>query len=119
MILKIILKTTCATFESQINDIKIWSKKNKKGQVVIRNQANKVIDKYRVFNYLKREKKELAHQLASRIDFIDNEKPILTSKYNRENEVLTKLFKQKENLKALHKKREQDVVSDINMFQKN
>lgn len=111
-------KNHLRNFERQINDIKIWFKQNGKGQIVIRNQANKVIEKYRVFNFLKREKKELAHRLTSRIDFIESEKPMLTSNYTRENDILTRLFRQKENLTELHKKREQDIVSDIKYISK-
>jgi hypothetical protein len=56
-------------FETQINDIKIWFKENRKGQIVVRKQAEKIIDRFRVFNFLKREKKELAYELASRINY--------------------------------------------------
>jgi hypothetical protein len=34
-------------FETQINDIKIWFKENRKGQIVVRKQADKIIDNYR------------------------------------------------------------------------
>ena len=61
-------------FQSQINDIKIWFKENKKGQVLIRKQADRVIDKFRNLNFLKREKKALAYDLALRIDCIEKEK---------------------------------------------
>ncbi|MDW5288777.1 ATP-binding protein [Formosa sp. PL04] len=100
-------------FESQINDIKIWFKKNKKGQIVVRNQADKIIDKYRVFNFLKREKKELALNLAGRMDFIEKEKPTLSVSFIEENKVLNELFNKKENLEKIHKRREQDLISKM------
>ncbi len=105
-------------FKTQINDIKIWFKENRRGQIVIRKQAEKVIDKYRTVNFLKREKRELAYKLAARIDFVEKEKPFFISNHIRENEVLNKLFKEKENLKNLHKKREQRIISDINYLSK-
>tara|TARA_B100000953_G_scaffold300213_1_gene303862 strand:- start:1022 stop:4720 length:3699 start_codon:yes stop_codon:yes gene_type:complete len=105
-------------FETQINDIKIWFKENRKGQIVIRKQAEKVIDKYRVLNLVKREKKGLAIELASRIQFVDREKPILVSSYSRENEALSKLIDQKDKLKETQKKREQKIISEIDYLKK-
>lgn len=105
-------------FESQLNDIKIWFKENKKGQVVIRKQADRIIDRFRNFNYLKREKKSLTKELASRIDHVEREKPALSSNFTRENNVLNQLLKQKDNLKETHKKREQKLISDIDYIKK-
>jgi hypothetical protein len=105
-------------FETQINDIKIWFNTNKKGDFVVKKQAEKIIDKYRIFNFLQREKKDLAQQLHFRIDFIEREKPIQVLKFSQENNVLAELFKKKENLQQTHIKREQDVVSDIKYLTK-
>nr|WP_321227605.1 ATP-binding protein [uncultured Psychroserpens sp.] len=100
-------------FETQINDIKIWFKENRKGQIVVRKQADKIIDRFRVYNFLKREKKELAYELASRLNYIENEKPILYSNYSKENNELNELSKKRENLAKTHRRREQDIVSEI------
>eukprot|EP01090_Pellita_catalonica_P017758 TRINITY_DN545_c0_g1_i6.p1 TRINITY_DN545_c0_g1~~TRINITY_DN545_c0_g1_i6.p1 ORF type:complete len:1236 (+),score=248.31 TRINITY_DN545_c0_g1_i6:3611-7318(+) len=96
-------------FETQINDIKIWFKANRKGQIIVRKQADKIIDRYRVYNFLKREKKELAYELATRIDFIENEKPLLHSNYLREKNELEAIFNKKNNLKNIQEKRERDL----------
>ncbi|MBD0832521.1 ATP-binding protein [Aestuariibaculum sediminum] len=96
-------------FESQINDIKIWFKENKNGQILIRAQAEKVINNYRIFNFLKREKEDLAHELAFRIKLIEDQNPVLSSSYTREKEVLEKLLEQKEKLTARHQKKEKDL----------
>ena len=103
-------------FESQINDIKIWFKENRKGQIVVRKQADKIIDRYRFFNFLKREKKELTYELASRLNYIENEKSILHSNFSKENNELTEIFKKRENLAKTHRRREQDIVSDIKLI---
>ncbi|MDT0295869.1 ATP-binding protein [Mesonia ostreae] len=105
-------------FETQINDIKIWFKENRKGQIVVRKQADKIIDRFRVYNFLKREKKELAYELASRINYIENEKPLLSSSFKKENNELNTIYKSKENLKELHLKREQKLISDIDYLKK-
>ena len=103
-------------FETQINDIKIWFKKNRKGQIVVRKQADKIIDRFRVFNFLKREKKELAYELASRLNYIENEKPILYSSFSKENNELNEQSKKRENLEKTHRRREQDIVSDTKII---
>jgi len=105
-------------FENEINDIRIWFKKNKKGQIIVRHQADRVIEKYRTYSYLNREKKQLAYGLRSRMDFIEKEKPLLISNFSKENNAFTELYKKKENLKDLHLKREQKLISDIDYVKK-
>src|SRR5690554_3756924 len=105
-------------FESQINDIKIWYQENRKGKIPIRHQADKVIDTYRIFNFLKRESKDLAYALATRIDFIERERPLLTSRFSSENNLLDQLYSENENLRKLHLKREQKMISEIDYLKK-
>lgn len=105
-------------FETQINDIKIWFHKNRKGQIIIRNQADKVIDNHRFLNFLKREKEDLAKELGCRMLFVENEKPIVTSNLQTQNFLLSELFKKKENLIVTHKNREQKIVSEIDYLKK-
>ncbi|TXD53544.1 MULTISPECIES: ATP-binding protein [unclassified Polaribacter] len=106
-------KSHLRDFESEINDIKIWFQKNKKGQILIRNQADKIITEYRIFNFLKRERRELANNLGLRMAFIENEKPLLATNFQHQHQLVSELFKKKENLTKTHRKREQDLVSDI------
>jgi len=105
-------------FETQINDIKIWFKKNKKGQIVIRNQADTIIDNYRNYNFLNREKRELAINLSGRLNYIERERPNFSVNFSNEKITLEELRKKVENLKKLHLKREQDIVSDIKYISK-
>lgn len=100
-------------FENQIEDIKIWFKENRKGQIPIRNQANRVIEKFRVFNFLSREKKELTRKLAARMRYIEEQRPLVLSDYSRESDELRSVLKQKENLTETHKRREQNLISKI------
>ena len=105
-------------FETQIKDIRIWFKKNKKGEIVVRNQADKIIDNYRILNFLKREKKGLAINLSSRINYIEREKSQLSTNHSTENSKLEELFQKKENLKGIHLKREQKLISKIDYINK-
>lgn len=111
-------KSHLRDFETQINDIKRWFDKNKKGQITIRYQADRVINKYSVFNYLNREKKELALNLQSRMAFIESQKPIIVSSFTSENSTLHLIYKKKENLQDLHLKREQKIISEIDYIKK-
>lgn len=110
------LRNHLRSFESQINDITIWFKKNKKGQIPIRNKADKIIDLYRKTNYLAREKHTLTSALAERADYIENEKPKLNATYQREELHLQKLNQEQNHLKDLHLRREQKLISDINLL---
>lgn len=103
-------------FETQLNDIKLWFRKNRKGQNPVQNQANDVIDNSRRVNFIIKEKKELAINLADRINYIEIEKPNSISNHKKEEEKLFGLIKQIENQDSLQKKREQDIVSDIKLF---
>lgn len=103
-------------FESQINDLKIWSKTNKKGHVKVRKQAERVIENYRKLNYANQEQRDLTQSLARRIAFVDSEKPQLTSKYNRENEALNRLIEAKDRLEKTHRNREQKLISKIDLI---
>lgn len=105
-------------FETQINDIKIWFNKNRKGQVLVRKQAERIIDRFRTYNFLKRETKELAYKLATRLNYIENEKPILHSSYSKENNELNELSKKRENLAKTHRTREQKLISEIDYIKK-
>jgi len=109
-------KSHLRDFETQINDLKIWSNKNKKGQITILNQANRVIDNYRKLNYTKREKKNLTIELAKRILYIDIKKPIEESNYATEKNKLSIIKTNIEKLKELHKKREQKIISKIELL---
>jgi len=104
-------------FENQINDVKIWSQKNKKGQILIRNQAEKAIENYRIYNFLKREKQQLARQLYIRMQFVEQGKPILVKTFEVEQQKLNELKHKLEKLEELFRKREQAIVSDIKVLE--
>ncbi len=103
-------------FETQLNDIKLWFKKNKKGQIPIQNQANNVIDNYRRVNFAKKEKNILAENLSNRINYIENEKPKSISEYKKNKEKLSSTIKQLENQDNLHRKRERDIFVKLNSY---
>ncbi len=105
-------------FESQINDIAIWSKVNRKGEVPIRKQADSIIDHYRIHNYLNREKLELFRNLLLRMDYVEKQKPLLQVEISEEKQTKDRFYKEFEKLKDLHQKREQKIISEIDYFKK-
>jgi len=100
-------------FENQINDVKIWSQKNKRGQITIRRQADQAIENYRIYNFLKREKQQLTQQLYSRMQFIEREKPVLSKVFKDEQQKLNEIKNRIDNLEKLFRNREKDILSDI------
>jgi hypothetical protein len=112
-------KSHLRDFENELNDIKIWFKENRKGQIAIKKQAASVIDNYRILNFLRHDKKELARRLAMRINFVLNQKPIISSKLKEELSILSDLNMQLEKLKELHKKRELDLATEIKTIKRD
>jgi hypothetical protein len=110
-------KNHLKNFETKINDIEIWFKKNNKDQIIIRNQADEVINNNNFFNFLKIEKQELAKNLSSRINYIERERPDLLINHDNEKNTLEGFLKEKNNLKNLHQSAEQNIISKIDFFE--
>ena len=71
-------------FETELNDIKIWTNKNRKGEVPVLKQANAVSENYRSLRYLENEKVELAKQLGWAVNFADEQIPIIAESLDKE-----------------------------------
>lgn len=105
-------------FESQLNDISIWFRKNRKGEIPIRKEADGIIDQYRIHNFLNQEKTALFRNLLARMEFVEEQKPLLQIKISDASQTKDTLAKEFERIKDLHQKREQKLISDINYFKK-
>ncbi len=103
-------------FEIELNDIQIWFNKNKRGQIIVRKQADSAIEHYRSLNFIKQDKHENIVRLAQRIKSISNKKPILLAKYQTEKSGLEELDNQIKKLTQLHLTREQDIISKIKVL---
>jgi len=110
-------KNHLRNFENQINDVKLWSQKNKKGQITVRNQAERAIENYRIYNFLMREKKQLAGQLFNRLQFIEQEKPVLTKTIEDKQQKLNDLKHKLDSLEKLFRKRELTIRSEIKVLE--
>ncbi len=105
-------------FDSQLNDISIWFRKNRKGEIPIRKEADGIIDQYRIHNFLNQEKTALFRNLLARMEFVEEQKPLLQIKISDASQTKDTLAKEFERIKDLHQKREQKLISDINYFKK-
>ncbi len=103
-------------FETQINDIRLWTEKNKNGQIIIRRQADRIIEKYRQINYIKKEKSEAIKQLKCRLDYIDAEKYKYQRERDTEYESLENIKKDIEKVSFLQQKKEIELTADIKSF---
>lgn len=105
-------------FEMQIQNIKVWSKEDKEGQIRIKKQANIVIDNHRSFNFIKGDREKLAKNLSSRMNYIKRERANFLINLDSEKKTLNALKKKKEKLNDLHRKREQRIISEIDYIKK-
>jgi hypothetical protein len=106
-------KTHLRDFETELNDVKIWTKKNRKGEIVIKKQAEAVVENYRSFNYLKNDKLTLSNDLACKINFVKNQLPIVVSELQRERNVLNRFIDDFEQIKEKYNNKMVDFKSTI------
>lgn len=89
-------------FELQLNDIKLWSDKNKRGEVVVRNQADAVSTAFRDFSFLKTEKEVLSKQLGWALKTGNSLLPKYTISFNEQISNKEKLKNESSNLDAVY-----------------
>ena len=111
-------KSHLRDFENEINNIRIWFTENSMGKIAIKKQAETVIENYRILNFLKHDKEELAKCLGHRMNFISNQRPLVSSNLQAEQFVLDNLSNESDKLKGLHDKRELNISTEINMLKK-
>lgn len=109
-------KSHLRDFESEINDIKIWSEVGRNGRIDIRDRAQSVIEHFRVLNFLQREKLALAHKLAARMVKVREEKPELISACANQKARLEALVAERIKLESLHRAREQRLIAQIEII---
>src|SRR5690606_5555335 len=68
-------QTHLRDFEANLNDIKIWTERNQKGENPVEKQAEKVSTTYSAFRYLEQKRKELAFQLGFALDKVKQKLP--------------------------------------------
>ncbi len=77
-------QTHLKDFETNLNDIKIWTDKNRNGENQVEKQAEKVSTTYSALRYLEEKKKELAFQLGYTLDNVKDKQPKIQEQLNTE-----------------------------------
>ncbi|MBL4746688.1 MAG: ATP-binding protein [Flavobacteriaceae bacterium] len=103
-------------FETELNDIKIWTRKNNKGEIPILKKAQSVLDLYRSLNFLAREKTEFAEELAGTISFTKNAQPDLSAQLNKKQLEEGVLKGKSDALESLFEQKKLGIQTKIEVF---
>ena len=122
-VLKIDLSTYANThfkdFETELNDIQLWSKTNKQGEVTIRLQADKVAQAYRSLSVLDKEKVDIAQKLGWSVQSIHNKLPHLKLGLEKETTKHNEVKQHINQLDHLFSERSQDIKTQIGIIKKD
>jgi len=105
-------------FENQINDVSKWLQKDKQGKNQLIEQAKKVIELYRQYNFKEQEERSLSEKLGWAMYQIKEEKPELIKKEAALSEEEEKLQKRRRNFREAFQKREKKLEGEIAILER-
>lgn len=100
-------------FEEEYKDISLWHAKDRNGNVLVRKQAEKVIDVHRTLLYHEQERKELSHELNFAYRLAGEELPVRERHLSEQQEKLRKTEMQLSELANKYQEKKIQIVSDI------
>lgn len=100
-------------FENQINDISKWLQTDKQGKNQLTEQAKKVIEQYRQYNFKEQEERSLSKKLGWAVYQIEEEKPELLKKEEELSGEEEKLQKRRRNFREAFQKEEKKLEGEI------
>ena len=100
-------------FEEEYKDISLWHAKDRNGNVLVRKQAEKVIDVHRTLLYHEQERKELSHELNFAYRLVGEELPVRERHLSEQQEKLRKTEMQLSELANKYQEKKIQIVSDI------
>ena len=106
-------QTHLRDFETNLNDIKIWTDRNQKGENPVEKQAEKVSTTYSAFRYLEQKRKELAFQLGFALDQVKQKQPQVREQLIAEELKRDKLKEKLEDLDRVFEKKKGDIQKSI------
>ena len=106
-------------FETELNDIQLWSKQNKQGEIVVRQQAEDVAKTYNALSVLDQEKINIARQLGWSIQSIQNKLPHLKQALNKEELKHQALSEQVNRLEEVFTDKSQEIKTQIGIVKKD
>lgn len=80
-------------FETNLNDIKKWTDRNRNGENQVEKQADQVAGFYSALKHLERKKEELAYQLGWALDHIKMQQPKVAERLKEEEQKRNKIEK--------------------------
>lgn len=121
--LKIDLSTYSHThfkdFETELNDLQLWSKQNKQGEVIVRLQAEEVSKTYWALSVLDKEKVDIAKKLGWTIHNIQTKFPHLKLALEKETGKSTDLQTEITRIDQQFAERNQDIKTQIGIVKKD
>ncbi len=106
-------------FETELNDIQLWSKVNKQGEILIRLQAEEVAKAYRSLSILDKEKIDIAKKLGWSIQSIQNKLPHLKLGLDKELVKHNAIKRQINQLEEGFSERSQEIKTQIGIIKKD
>lgn len=103
-------------FETELNDIKIWSQKNKAGKIVVRSQAEAVAIANRSYLFVDQEKKNFSLRLGWFLNSIKSTKPVIEEELEKSTTAETKAGDRLKALKANFDKTQKQLQTDIGII---
>lgn len=103
-------------FETNLNDIKKWTDRNRKGESVVENQANNVSTLYLACKHLEKKKADLARTLGWALANLEKEQPKYHKRLELENESKDKLETKRDKADSAFKIKEKKIGGEISIL---
>jgi hypothetical protein len=103
-------------FETELNDIKIWSQKNKAGKIIVRSQAEAVATANRSYLFVEQEKNNFSRQLGWFLNSIKSRKPEIEEELDKAMVAESKTGDRLKALKANFEKTQKQLQTDIGII---
>lgn len=106
-------QTHLKDFETNLNDIKKWTDRNRNGENQVEKQADKVSTAYSSLKYLENKKRELAVQLGWTLDNVKEQKPKVKEQLAAEELKRTKVKNKLSELDNVFDKKKEKIQGQI------
>ena len=103
-------------FETELNDIKIWSQKNKSGKIIVRTQAEAVASSSRDYSFVQEEKKIYSRKLGWFVKNIEVTRPALEESLKNATIAETKAKERLNNLENSFSKKQKHLQTEIGII---
>lgn len=100
-------------FETNLNDIKLWTDLNRNGENQVEKQAEKVATTYSALQYLEQQKNDLAYQLGYALDKIQKQQPQTQDHLNSEELKLDKVQNKLQELADFFEKKKSKIQEQV------